>query len=289
MAETYYERLDVATDASVESIERAYRDRLKETHPDVSDDPRAAARTRALIEARRVLTDEHERAVYDRIGHAAYTAADSDASEPESTSETGSTTSTTGQTAAGAGTSTDHGSWAAADASTAGGATATTGTTDRERRRRQNRETRAAWNPKGGVADGGVYAHEWRAWDTNSAYRIHPTDPSGLGSRLFPIGPSLVMLLVAFGLYPVLLWGSLEPAFPLVFNVLMGICLLALVGFLASMPPIGVTVFGTWLVFLPGVLALAGVPLGSPPWIAVLLGTGTPLVLSTVIWAALRT
>lgn len=273
MAETYYERLDVAPDASVETIEQAYRDRLKETHPDVSDDPAAAERTRLLIEARRVLTDDHERAVYDHIGHAAYAA---EGSESEDTASGPAATRGTDSAQA-----TDPNQQ---DATTA----ASTGSTDRERRRRQNRETGAAWNQRGGVTDGGVQAGEWRAWDTGGAYRIHPTGAAGLGSRLFPIGPSLVLLLVAFGLYPVLLWGSLEPAFPPVFNVLLGLCLLVLVGSLASMPPVGIAVFGTWLVFLPGVLTAVGSPLGSPVWIAALLGTALPLVLSAVIWGAMR-
>ena len=132
-------------------------------------------------------------------------------------------------------------------------------------------------------------ATDWRAWKGESGYRVHPTDPSNLGSRLFPIGPSLVMLLVAFGLYPVLLWATLEPAFPLLFNLLLGVCLLVLVGYLASMPPVGVAVFGTWTVFLPTILTLGlGVPAYSPVIGAVVVGTAVPLVLSVAIWAVLR-
>jgi hypothetical protein len=38
MGENYYELLGVSEDASTDDIETAYRERLKETHPDVSDD-----------------------------------------------------------------------------------------------------------------------------------------------------------------------------------------------------------------------------------------------------------
>lgn len=286
MAETYYERLGVDADASVEDIERAYREQLKQTHPDVSDDPAAAERTRDLIEARRVLTDEDERATYDRLGHAGYVE-----DSGESTAEARPSASTPGSS-----TGRDRSEWRTqgskgADPGATGSATADarTGGTDRERRRRQNRETRADWNRAGGVADGGVYANEWRAWNSEGAYRIHPTDASRLGSRLFPIGPSLVILLVSFGLYPVLLWGAIEPAFPLGFNLLLGACLFFLAGYLISMPPIGVAVFGTWSVVLPVILVMGvGLPAVSPLMAVFVTGTAAPLVVSVVTWAVLR-
>jgi len=73
----YYDRLGVSRDASQETIASAYREKLKETHPDVSDASDAQKRTKRLIEAKEVLTDEHERARYDRLGHEQYLADDS--------------------------------------------------------------------------------------------------------------------------------------------------------------------------------------------------------------------
>lgn len=73
MSETFYDLLGVAEDASTADIEAAYREAIKEVHPDVSDDVNAGERTKRLNKAKRVLTDEDERARYDRIGHAAYT------------------------------------------------------------------------------------------------------------------------------------------------------------------------------------------------------------------------
>jgi hypothetical protein len=293
MAETYYERLGVSADATTAEIEAAYRDRLKETHPDVSDDPAAAERTRALIEAKRVLSDADERARYDRLGHRAYVGEGEETAEPRPDGRSGSTADPSRSTDRSDGQSPrEHQGAATAwnrSASTPGSSTTTRGgQADRERRRRQNRETRAAWNTTGGVADGGVYANEWRAWDTDGAYRIHGTDDTRLGSRLFPVGPSLVVLLVTFAVYPVLLWGALEPAFPIAFNLVLGGCLLFLVAFLASMPPVGAAVFGTWTLLLPALLAFGGVPLSSPLWPIAILGTGLPLVLVLVVWAVLR-
>lgn len=69
---TFYEVLDVDADASAETIEEAYRDRVKEYHPDVSDRPNAREEFQRINRAREVLTDRDERARYDRLGHEAY-------------------------------------------------------------------------------------------------------------------------------------------------------------------------------------------------------------------------
>jgi len=90
MTETFYDCLGVDADATAEEIEDAYREAIKRVHPDVSDDVDAGERTKRLNEAKRVLTDDEERARYDRLGHAAYTG--------EGTPDAGST-----RTAAGSG------------------------------------------------------------------------------------------------------------------------------------------------------------------------------------------
>ena len=65
MTETYYSLLNIDENASEETINRAYRELVKETHPDVSDDPRARERMAELTQARDVLTDQQKRARYD--------------------------------------------------------------------------------------------------------------------------------------------------------------------------------------------------------------------------------
>ncbi|MWV63887.1 DnaJ domain-containing protein [Halorubrum sp. JWXQ-INN 858] len=72
MTESYYEVLGVDSDADVDEIEQAYRELIHEWHPDVSDQPNARERFLLIKEAREVLTDDAQRARYDRIGHAAY-------------------------------------------------------------------------------------------------------------------------------------------------------------------------------------------------------------------------
>lgn len=72
MTETFYDLLGIAPDADTEDVEAAYREAIKEAHPDVSDDADAGDRTKRLNEARAVLTDDAERARYDRLGHERY-------------------------------------------------------------------------------------------------------------------------------------------------------------------------------------------------------------------------
>lgn len=141
MSETFYSELGVGVDADTEDIRRAYREHVKDTHPDVSDSPDATRSFRRLTTARDVLTDERERNRYDRLGHDSYVSehvqdsvwegaatetADSAESDPTGPSvaeqrKKYSTTATTESTTGGSSTSTSAGNRGGTRSRTDGG------------------------------------------------------------------------------------------------------------------------------------------------------------------------
>ena len=64
----YYQTLGVARDASPDDIKRAYRKLARKYHPDLSKEPDAEARFKAIGEANEVLKDPEKRAAYDAVG-----------------------------------------------------------------------------------------------------------------------------------------------------------------------------------------------------------------------------
>jgi len=69
MSEDFYEVLGVSKDASEEEIKEAYREKARQYHPDVSDEPNAEEKFKKVKKAKEVLTDEEKRRMYDQLGH----------------------------------------------------------------------------------------------------------------------------------------------------------------------------------------------------------------------------
>lgn len=66
MSESYYELLGVSPEASETEIKNAYREQVKQHHPDVSDAPDAREKIMEIREAKEVLLDPIQRAQYDQ-------------------------------------------------------------------------------------------------------------------------------------------------------------------------------------------------------------------------------
>lgn len=304
MTQTFYDLLGVPEDASTAEIEAAYRERLKETHPDVSDAADAGSITKRLIEARDVLTDDDERDRYDRLGHEAYLGGDTD------TAETGpANDSSVAEAAREAG-------YARQDGTAGSRATNRRGQDPHERaRERVNRERRArervsgerssrtATDTTSSAASGGGTTRGrgsptdggWargttatsgddseRAWNTSATYTVSESAERDSHRSLIPSGRSLTLLGISFALYPVLLFSTLLPAFPLFVNVLLGACTLMMIGYLQSTPDVAVLVFGGWSMLTPILLLGVGVGLASLVGIVALCGTWLPFGFSVL-------
>ena len=299
MTETFYDVLGVAEDATTDEIEAAYRERLKETHPDVSDDADAGQATKSLIEARDVLVDEDERARYDRLGHDAYVGngvpSASDAADETSQADAGADRQTRG---------TDGGAQSRASRERRASERVR-----RERRRTRQRRRGAAREEGAGVDDaasaatapgsdreagsaGGrrtAAAEATSATATGNTYSVREdvTATKNHGP-LLPRGRQLTLLGIFFALYPVLLFSALLPAFPPLVNLVLSACTLLTIVYLQSMPRVALLLFGGWSGISVVGLGLVGVGYVSAVGLVVLAGTVLPFAFSVLTASALR-
>lgn len=301
MTESFYDLLGVAPDADDEAIRRAYRERLKETHPDVSDASDADARTRRLLEAKETLLDPVERRRYDRVGHAAYVGDDAPidgdgssaaqrAAKGTESAEDGGVGGSSGPTNARAGPRERRArerrarERVDADDADVDGAAGGGGTGRRDERRSRG----------GAHGRSSATGHASTGWATNmSDPRADPTvDPTA--RRRQPQSPwrtlrrSPATAAATFGLYPLLVAGAVFPAFPLSVNVVVAVCVLLLIAALQSTPAIGVFVFAAWSLVGSFALAVAGVHPFSLLGLLVLGSTWFPLGLTVLTFWALR-
>ena len=288
---TFYEALGVGEDASAAAIRRAYRERAKDTHPDVSDAPDAARRFRRVKRAHDVLTDDRERRRYDRLGHEAYVGLD----EPEPGAEGGATdpaesraTRTTGPRSGSPSTrgtagGTTGGSDDRTDRRTERGTTGAGRDRTGDRSNRRERPGASGRARRGGVGTAAETATDGDGPVGRAAYglvqwlRLAGVLLDAWQSRLGPAGAAVA--LATFAAYPVLLASSVTPLFPLGVNLLVAFCTVCVLGYLVVRPAVGVAVLGTWLVVLPVALTVSGVGLLSLGGVYALAVTVVPLVL----------
>ena len=298
MTETFYEVLSVPPDASREEIEVAYRACVKETHPDVSDAPDAEDEFKRVTQARDVLTDEDERATYDRLGHDRYV--EQVLNGPGVGAGTGGTADASGH-AAGAGAEPSGGRTADDAAASDGRAGASTAS-------RSGRSERGASGERTGAdATGAADASAATGDPTDgTATRQHRQSRRGGGANTYGTkteytgGPSdsvrlsltpqtLILMGTMSVLYPVFVVASVFPAFPIVVNGVVGLCTLIVVAYLVSMPNVAVAVFGAWSVLAPLLLlGIDGLSLLSPVGLLVPVAAWFPLCLALLTRVALR-
>ena len=66
----YYEVLGVARGADKSDLKRAFRKLAQQYHPDINKTAEAEGKFKEINEAYQILSDDQQRAAYDRFGHA---------------------------------------------------------------------------------------------------------------------------------------------------------------------------------------------------------------------------
>lgn len=318
MTRTYYDVLGVARDADAERVRAAYRERVKEVHPDVSDRPDAAEQFRTLSAARDVLCDPSERARYDRLGHERYVG---ESTEPHGDSTTPSNRRNDGG-------EDDNADAAAADERDPTDETGRAGTTNDEgdgtdwrNQRRRNRRRADAW-ASGRGAGTGSGGQRWDTTEANAAaggasastggssqnasqggyvgtdeaswYRTGAGDATGYrvstrrdSAAGFTVERGLLAVAV-FICYPMLLGVAVLPVFGTLVRVAAAVCALLVVAQTLSIPESGVLVFGALTLTAPIGLSLAGIDVLSPEAVLAWAFCWIPFIIAVGNFLALR-
>jgi curved DNA-binding protein CbpA len=269
MGESYYEVLGVDPDASQAEIEDAYRERVKDTHPDLNDDDDATERFKTVKKAHETLGDPDDRARYDRLGHGSYTGfgfGGGDAGDDgvdvgdfggfdDFDVGTGSADYDFGGDPYAHTEDDGRRTYDFSDPTwdDVGSDDSTTDEDGRERRdifetaaqerrsgRRQHVREEDDSETATGQTDGGFAVHQWDGT---------PEESTPLGLHLTQ--DMAVVASIVFVLYPVFLFSAVTPMFSALTNVVVGVCTLLTVGYLMSLPELGLVVFGAWSVLAP--------------------------------------
>jgi len=254
MVRTFYDVLEVPPSATAEDIEAAYRERLKDTHPDLNGEESTTEAVKIVIAAGDVLTDADERRRYDRLGHETYVAVTDtdDPAEPgtasaDPTAQASSPSSNTD--AVDQGTVTDPGG---------------------PSRRPSDTDT----------VDAGNVNPEGVSWASVGTAPSH--EPSGPAEYAGPRSERSILFLSSLIAYPILVLASTLSPFPVPFRLLLGVCATALVIYLVSVPVVSIPVFGFWTLVAAVVIALSGIPVFSVTCLGAIVVTAGPLGLAVV-------
>ncbi|WP_254862582.1 DnaJ domain-containing protein [Halovivax gelatinilyticus] len=99
-----------------------------------------------------------------------------------------------------------------------------------------------------------------RSDDRSSDFTVHSwTDEVDLASEHRTLDPATLLGISCVALlYPLFVFATVAPVFPLGVNAIVGLCTIVLVGYLLTFPRVALVAFGTWAVLAPAWLALYG-------------------------------
>lgn len=216
MSADFYDLLEVPEDASQDDIRDAFREKVREYHPDHNDDPRASAQFTAVKKAYDTLGDPVERNAYDRIGHIDYVnkrldglpdpdkwspSGSDDASGSTTRSSSTSTTGSAGGTTATSGSSTGTGSRSSSGSRSSTGSRSSSGAGSSTRSSGSSTSTRTSTGRNGTTSGGRSSSSNQRSGRTGAS--------SGAGARAASDGGATATVSAAdYEVDPVVEWIS---------------------------------------------------------------------------------
>lgn len=258
----HYAVLGVEPDADRAAIERAYRERVKDVHPDHNDAPDADEQFRRVREARDVLVDPDARARYDRER-----VREAGATGPERTAPGGGERhepTGAGPASAGAGT-VGAGRWVDADP----GEWARSGETRRRRRERRARHRRSGRSRSARTAGEAPEWYEPRGGRRASARTDGVLTGGGITAAVLSL---LYALAVLAGIYPL----------PAPARVAVAVGTPLSVAFVRRVPEVAVPAFGVGATVGLPTLLLFGLPFASPVVVVSILALAVPTAVAAL-------
>lgn len=302
MGETYYDVLGIPADATQAEITEAYRERVMETHPDRNDASDAAEQFKRVTEAEEVLSDEDERARYDRLGHEAYVRwggrFPDDGADPNVNAASGRSAGSRSRSDGAGGRSRGRSRHDSTDASTGSDRSGPSHHAKQRYRRQWQTAAETDWwfgDNSTGAGVGGSHAKRARRRRANehTGYAVHGWDDDDVdldeSYGAIDQRTAIVVACVA-AIYPLLVYMAVSPLLPIPLNVVVAGCTLVFVGYLLTMPRIALSAFGFWSLVVPPLLPhLSSIELASAPGVLVVSAFWIPFVYAVAVWWVMQT
>lgn len=146
--------------------------------------------------------------------------------------------------------------------------------------------TRKEWQAAARSGDTGESSSPWSTSSAQGDHLSADRVESGIATKIRSkdVVDTTVVLLVA---YPIFLFATIWPTFPLAVNAFIGLVTVGVVVYAMTEPVVSLVVFGTWSVLTPLLLVFVGVEFLSLSGLFAVTATMVPFLLSVLLTLAM--